>query len=117
MTPAVKTAAMGGLVVFVLALSGAQCARSDDRALNPSLRSLDTQGDMETCVAGCAASAKADRQAESSRHVGAVEACADSPDCLQEEAALHVSIIQAINADFQACRAACHNQGSGTGGQ
>ena len=32
---AVKTAALGGMAVLVLTLSGAQCAKTDDRALKP----------------------------------------------------------------------------------
>lgn len=114
---AVKTATLGGMAVLVLTLSGAQCTKTDDRALNPSLRSLDTQEQMEVCIASCAAEAKSRRQAEAERHKAAMEGCDADPDCLQEAAALHVSIVQAINADFQACRSACHNQGSGAGGQ
>jgi hypothetical protein len=103
------------LCSFVLmAASSPQCARTQDTPLAPT-GSLSPSGDVGICLQDCAGAALAARTQERERFRAAMEAC-QTPECNQQEAALHVSIMQEIASEERACLTDCHNQGGGSGG-
>jgi hypothetical protein len=105
-------------VVSVVAMGSTapQCARTTDTPLTPAVRSLDSQG-LAECVDACILDAKLQRNDEKIRHVDAVKACEDDEECLDQEEALHESIMEGIAYESQECKFNCHNQGGGFGGQ
>ena len=100
----------------VMAASSPQCARSDDRALNPSLDALGNP--LGPCKQDCIADFIADKKAEQARHKGASKACNENVACKALEDALHLDIVNELVALKDACQLACeHQQGAGLGGQ
>jgi len=100
---------------FVMAASSPQCARSSDRALNPT---LDTLAGGNPCIAACNDAFKAGQKAEQARHKAALTACNGNPACKQAESDLHSAIMDELVSDKDDCKLACqHQQGTATGGQ
>jgi len=100
---------------FVMAASSPQCARSSDRALNPT---LDTLAGGNPCIAACQDAFKAGQKAEQARHKAALTACNGNPACKQAESDLHSAIMDELVSDKDDCKLACqHQQGTATGGQ
>jgi hypothetical protein len=106
--------ALGLSSLFLMASSSPQCARTSDYLFNPASTGTVTATVAE-CWTSCASTAKEARAAELERFVGAIQAC-DTPECHQQEAASHVLILRAITDTERDCKAICHSQGSGTGG-
>ena len=107
---------VAGMAFFVMAASSPQCARSDDRALNPS---FETQGDaIGFCVQICIDDFQAAKKVEQARHKAAMRACNADPVCQYEESWLHDMIVLELVAIKDACIVACeHQQGAAAGGQ
>ncbi|TPW14162.1 MAG: hypothetical protein FD129_1131 [bacterium] len=105
------------LAITILTLSGSQCSQVADRAVGPDSGTLDQAAEVAACVQACNESAKGDRDSEKQLHKANIEACNGDETCLAEEEARHEAQLDEINAEMQFCKAPCHEQGGGTGGQ
>ncbi len=110
---------VAGLAFFALAASEPQCARIGDRVAGPNGSTPDVKGGngVAECVQACVSAAQDARAAENDIHNANLESCAGDPECLAEESARHAAVMQQIAMDQQDCKAPCHNQGGGHGGQ
>lgn len=101
---------------FAMAASSPQCASTDDQVLNPSFEPL--AGPGNPCIDACNQESMTRKREEQIRHKAQIDFCNGVPECKQDEAILHDSIMTEINADKDACKAVCqHEQGAATGGQ
>ncbi len=109
---------VASLAFFALAASDPQCAKVSDRVTAPDA-SLDQQGKggVADCVQSCVSFAKTARADEQDLHKANVAACGDDAQCLAQEEARHEAAMEQIAMDERDCKAPCHNQGTGTGGQ
>lgn len=107
---------VAAFAVVAMGASAPQCARTSDTPLTPAAKTLAPQ-DLADCVDACNVDAKLQRSDEKLRHVAVVQACDDDEGCLADEEALHEMIMERIASDTQQCKANCHNQGGGFGGQ
>jgi hypothetical protein len=97
------------------ATTGSQCARVDDSATGPNSEFLNSSGTVTGCVQDCNEQAREARRAENERFHLAFQACSSS-DCKSQQVALHQAALEQINADQEACKSGCHEQGRGRGG-
>jgi hypothetical protein len=110
--------AIAGLAFFALAASEPQCARVGDQVVSPDGASLNSnKGGVSQCVHACVDEAQQRRADEKDLHKTNIESCAGDWQCLQEEEARHESVMEQIAMDQRDCKALCHNQGGGHGGQ
>ncbi len=119
----------GIVLVAAFSLSGAQCSQVGDRITAPTsgsnggaTGSEGTSGSVSACVQACNDIAKAARDAERDLHKENLIACRDlsGPDrasCTSAENLRHATRMEVIAADMQICKAPCHEQGGGSGGQ
>lgn len=107
------------LAITILTLSGSQCSQVADRAVGPDSGTLgDGNGNgVSACVHACNEIAKNDRDEERDLHRANIQACNRNPACLEQEAARHEARQEEIAAASQSCKAPCHEQGRGGGGQ
>jgi len=117
-TPKRASAAVLALPVALLlmAASSPQCARTSDYAFRPASLTEASSADLGACVQVCNGEANARRAAEIESFQEAMANC-EVGDCRAEAAAQHAAIMQQIAFDARECRASCHNQGGGQGGQ
>jgi hypothetical protein len=108
---------LGILALASMSASGPQCTQVGDRATAPREGALDEQGVIAECIHSCNDDAKESRDAERRLHTDNVKACAGDSDCLADEEARHEAAMDAIAAASKACKASCHDQGGGEGGQ
>jgi hypothetical protein len=110
--------ATAALAITLLTLSGSQCSQVGDRAVGPDSGSLGNNGNgVSACVQACNDIAKSDRDAEKDLHKENVRACNGDKSCLDAEKARHEARMEEIAAAQKACKAPCHEQGRGGGGQ
>ncbi|HEX7878717.1 MAG TPA: hypothetical protein VF720_04875 [Candidatus Eisenbacteria bacterium] len=109
--------ATAALAITLLTLSGSQCSQVADRATGPDTGSLGNNNDVAACVQACNETAKQDRDAEKDLFKANKEACNGDPACLDAEEARHEARMEEIAAASQLCKAPCHEQGGGGGGQ
>src|SRR5262245_8424188 len=109
--------ALGLVAVVSISASSPQCVRVGDRATGVRDDAFDPQAGVSICVKVCNDGFKAATTSEQSRHTAAVKDCNGDKDCIADEQNTHVAARQKIAADLQTCKAICHNQGSGSGGQ
>jgi hypothetical protein len=116
-----STTVSGILVLAVLILSGSQCSEVSDRAVNPQGSEFGTGDDASrgaaACVAACNDLGRDLRREERNLHHDNVRACDGNSECLDEEEARHEARMEEIASIVQACKAPCHEQGRGSGGQ
>lgn len=117
-----STTAAGILVLAVLTLSGSQCSQVSDRAVNPQGSEFGTGGTeaergAAACVQACNDLGRDLRREERNLHRENVRACNGDYDCLADEEARHEARMEEIASIVQACKAPCHEQGRGSGGQ
>lgn len=105
------------LAITILTLSGSQCSQVADRSVGPDNSTLGRGNEVAACVQACNEIAKDDRAAENDLHKANVEACDGNMTCLEEEEARHEARMDEIEAAMQMCKAPCHEQGRGGGGQ
>lgn len=105
------------LAITILTLSGSQCSQVADRAVGPGSGTLDNGSGVSACVRACNDIAKDARDAEQDLHRANIEACHGNPACLEQERARHEARQEEIAAAAQSCKAPCHEQGRGGGGQ
>lgn len=107
-----------------MALTGSQCSRVSDRLTAPSTSesAISISGSVAECVQICNEEARVARNAEQELHRANGNACrllrgSAKSACLAAEGARHEARMEEISMDMQACKAPCHEQGSGSGGQ
>jgi len=98
-----------------------QCAQVDDRVTAPHEAVTDETGGNSSvveCIHTCNDVAKEARDREAEVHKQNLTLCGKSnPECKQQENARHSAVMDQIDADQDYCKALCHDQGSGSGGQ
>ncbi len=110
--------AIAGMAFFALAASEPQCARVGDQVVSPDGTSLNSnKGGVSQCVRACVDEAQQRRADEKDLHHTNLKSCAGDWQCHQEEEARHESVMEQIAMDQRDCKALCHNQGGGHGGQ
>jgi hypothetical protein len=109
--------ATAALAITILTLSGSQCSQVADRSVGPDSGTLGQGNEVAACVHACNDSAKDDRNIEQDLHKANVKACNGNPTCLADEEARHEARLDEIEAAMQQCKAPCHEQGRGGGGQ
>ncbi len=98
------------LAVFAfLALGISQCKLATDRVTG-----LGVEAGLGPCIRQCAEDANAQLRDESVLHVANVQACADDPECLEQEEARHEAAVAQIQAGRDTCYERCHHQGGGS---
>ena len=102
------------LAFAAFGLSGSQCARVSDRATGPILEPNTVE--YARCVKQCNDDAQAARRAELELFQLNMANCTTA-ECKDAEEARHEAAMEQIDLDQEACKEACHEQGSGTGGQ
>lgn len=115
-----NTTAAGILVLAVLTLSGSQCSEVSDRAVNPQGSDIGTGsngGSVAACVQACNDLGRDLRRDERILHRENIQACDGDYECLEDEEARHEARMEEIASIVQACKAPCHEQGGGSGGQ
>ena len=111
-----------------MALSGSQCSRISDRVTSPTGNDIGasvsetTGGGVSACIQACNQAARDARDAEKELHKNNLDACkelsgSERDACMDEENARHDARMEEISMDLEACKAPCHEQGSGSGGQ
>lgn len=105
------------LAFTVLTLSGSQCSQVADRSVGPDNNTLGRGNEVAACVQACNDIAKGDRDIEKDLHKANVAACNGNAACLAAEEARHEARQDEIDATTQLCKAPCHEQGRGSGGQ
>ena len=103
--------ALFAVAVLVMSASAPECTRTPDSLLGVSELGRSSNG----CRDGCVEAANTARHDERSRFADAIQNCG-TPECSQDEAQLHASIMREISTDLQICFGSCHNQGEGRGG-
>lgn len=115
-----NTTAAGILVLAVLTLSGSQCSEVSDRAVNPQGSDIGTGSNgrgVAACVQACNDLGRDLRRDERILHRENIQACDGDYECLEDEEARHEARMEEIASIVQACKAPCHEQGGGSGGQ
>ena len=105
------------LAITILTLSGSQCSQVADRSVGPDSETLGRGNEVAACVQACNDIAKSDRDIEKDLHKANVAACNGNAACLAAEEARHEARQDEIDAAMQLCKAPCHEQGRGSGGQ
>lgn len=109
--------ALALMAMTILTLSGSQCSQVADRAVGADTRIGTEGGGVSECVQACNELARAAREAERILHLANIEACAGDESCLEDEEARHEARMEEIAAQSQECKATCHEQGGGSGGE
>jgi hypothetical protein len=106
------------LTVAAFGMTGSQCARVGDRVTAADTSTL-VEGlnrDYGKCISTCNLDAADARRAENQRFRRAIAAC-NNKACREQEIATHMANLEGIHADLQECKANCHQQGTGSGGE
>ncbi len=123
-----KSNVWGAIVALsvTLALTGSQCSQVSDRITSPSGSSgtgvNGSGGGVSACVQACNDAARTARDFERNLHKNNLEACkvlrgSERDACMAAENARHDARMEQISMELEACKAPCHEQGSGSGGQ
>ncbi len=117
------------LLVFAMAATGSQCAKVEDRTTAPDVSlSPSSGGDGEDldhhghggyreCIRDCVWQAQRERALEQIRHQRNLRHCGHDQECIRHENARHRAVMEQIAREERACKAECHQQGEGHGGQ
>ena len=110
--------AIAGLAFFALAASEPQCARVGDQVVSPDGASLNSnKGGVSQCVRACVDEAQQRRADEQDLYQANLASSLGDWQAIQEEEVRHNTVMEQIAMDQRDCKALCHNQGGGHGGQ
>jgi hypothetical protein len=112
----IKTVALFSLLgLATLGLS--QCRLVGDTVTGVDVDATTTVNGRSDCVRDCNDSFKDGQKAEDNRHKDALRACGSNKACKDAENVKHKRNHEALVDAMQACKRACYNEGSGSGGR
>lgn len=118
-TPTVRPLVLvaGFALLVMMASTGSQCTKVEDSVTGPlNAPRAEVGGERSDCIHECNRAMREALRAESALHNTNVHACVGNPDCLRDENARHAAALRRIHDETRDCRAACHDQGRGHGG-